>query len=135
MVKAVLLTRLRDEQTGAEAFLRWALRYSSGGNGYDRLPDSLRQQVRANGPASMAELISGTGEHLSKGQVSAIACPVLCVTGELSDRAFARATDYSSACSPPPKSSGSPAPVTPSTSSAPPSSPPPSPTSDPKPPT
>lgn len=42
----------------------------------------------------MAELGVGTGEHLSKAQVAGIACPVVCVTGELSDRALARATGY-----------------------------------------
>lgn len=94
VAKATLLSRLKDDHAGTEAFLRWALRYRSGGNGYDRLPASLRRQMRANGPASMAELIPGTGQHLSKEQISAIECPVLCVTGELSDRAFARATDY-----------------------------------------
>lgn len=91
---ALLLARIKDEAAGCEAFLRWASRYSSGGNGYDRLPDSMRQQMRENGPASMAELFSGGGDHLSKEQVAAIACPVLCTAGELSDRAFTRAVDY-----------------------------------------
>jgi pimeloyl-ACP methyl ester carboxylesterase len=94
VISAQLLSRVKDERAASEAFLRWALRYTSGGTGYDRLPDSLRQQMLGNGPANMADLAAGTGEHLTKEQIAGITCPVVCVTGELSDRAFARATDY-----------------------------------------
>ena len=94
VITAQLLSRAKDERAASEAFFRWAFRYTSGGTGYDRLQDSLRQQLLDNGPANMADLAAGTGEHLAKEQVAAITCPVLCVAGELSDRAFGRATAY-----------------------------------------
>lgn len=91
---AEILSRVKDERAASASFLRWAFRHSSGGNGFDPLPDSLRESMLANGPASMADLHAGTGEHLTKEQVGALACPVTCIAGELSDRAFLRATDY-----------------------------------------
>lgn len=94
VISAQLLSRLKDERAASETFLRWALRYTSGGTGYDRLSDSLREQMLDNGRASLADLAAGTGEHLTKEQLAALACPVVCVTGELSDRIFVRATDY-----------------------------------------
>lgn len=94
VIAAQLLSRVRDDRAASEAFLRWAFRYTSGGTGYDRLPESLRAEMLDNGPASMADLAAGTGEQLTKDQLSAIACPVVCVTGELSDRIFGRATEY-----------------------------------------
>lgn len=94
VVAAQVLSRVKDERAASETFLRWAFRYTSGGSGYDRLPEALRGEMLDNGSASMADLAAGTGEELTKEQLSAIACPVVCVTGELSDRIFVRATDY-----------------------------------------
>jgi pimeloyl-ACP methyl ester carboxylesterase len=94
VIGAQLLSRVKDERAASESFFRWAFRYTSGGTGYDRLPGSVQEQLLDNGPANMAEMATATGEHLAKGQIAAIACPVFCVTGELSDRALARATSY-----------------------------------------
>lgn len=93
-ITAQLLSRLKDDRAASEAFFRWAFRYASGGTGYDRLPDALREAMLDNGEANVAELAVATGEHLSKEQIAEIACPVVCVAGELSDRAFSRVTDY-----------------------------------------
>ena len=46
----------------------------------------------ANGRANMTELKFGTGERLRGSEISAIDCPVTCLTGELSDRSLVRAT-------------------------------------------
>jgi pimeloyl-ACP methyl ester carboxylesterase len=89
-----LLARIRDERAGSETFFRWAFRYTTGGTGYDRLPEELRERLLANGEANMAELTVATGEHLTRDQVAGIACPVVCPTAELSDRALARANRY-----------------------------------------
>jgi pimeloyl-ACP methyl ester carboxylesterase len=94
VISAQLLSRIKDERAASEAFFRWAFRYTSGGTGYDRLSGSLREQLLDNGPANMADLAAGTGEHLAKEQIAAVTCPVVCVAGELSDRAFGRATAY-----------------------------------------
>jgi pimeloyl-ACP methyl ester carboxylesterase len=94
VVTAQLLARTKGERAASEVLLRWAFRYSSGGTGYDRLPDRIRDEMLANGKANMLELSVGTGEHLTKEQVRGIACPVACLTAELSDRALVRATGY-----------------------------------------
>jgi pimeloyl-ACP methyl ester carboxylesterase len=94
VLKSQLLARTKGERAASEALLRWAFRYTSGGTGYDQLPDRIRDGMLANGKANMVELAVGTGEHLRKEQVRGITCPVTCVTAELSDRALVRATGY-----------------------------------------
>lgn len=94
VIKAQLLARVKDERAASEAFFRWAFRHSSGGTAYDRLSDAVRDGMLANGAANMAELGVATGEHLTRERVAGIACPVVCVSGELSDQALLRATDY-----------------------------------------
>jgi pimeloyl-ACP methyl ester carboxylesterase len=89
-LKASVLRRAKDERAATEAFLRWAFRHRTGGTWYDRLPDSMREALLANGTAAMAELDIGTGEHLSEEQIGAIACPAVVLVGELSDPLFAR---------------------------------------------
>jgi pimeloyl-ACP methyl ester carboxylesterase len=94
MVAARVLSRVRDDRVASEAFFRWAFRYTSGGTGYDRIPDAVRETLLSNGEPNMAELTWATGEHLTKAQVAAISCPVVCLAGELSERSLARATRY-----------------------------------------
>lgn len=93
-ISAVLLSRVKGERAGSERFLRWAFRRRSGGTLYGELPHSLREQMLDNGTANMAELRAGTAEHLTKEDLAAIDCPVLCVVGERSDPTFVRATEY-----------------------------------------
>ena len=94
VVSAQLLSRVKDDRAASERFFRWAFRYTSGGTGFDRLPESLRESMLASGPANMADLRAGTGEHLKKEDLEAIGCPVVCALGELSDPAFHRATNH-----------------------------------------
>jgi pimeloyl-ACP methyl ester carboxylesterase len=94
MVAAQVLNRVRGDRAASEAFFRWAFRYTSGGTGYDRIPDAVRETLLSNGNPNMAELGWATGEHLTKEQVAGIACPVVCLAGELSERSLVRATRY-----------------------------------------
>jgi pimeloyl-ACP methyl ester carboxylesterase len=90
--KMQVLNLVKDERAASEAFLRWAFLHTSGGTYYDRLPPDIREAMLANGRANMIELKFGTGERLKGRDISAIGCPVTCLTGELSDRALLRAT-------------------------------------------
>ncbi|MPY80192.1 MAG: alpha/beta fold hydrolase [Actinophytocola sp.] len=92
MLKAQLLRRLRGAEVGADVFFRWASRYTTGGSAFDRFPPAWQATLRANGAATMAELDAGTGEYLSRKQISAINCPVTCLVGDLSDPALVAAT-------------------------------------------
>jgi pimeloyl-ACP methyl ester carboxylesterase len=94
LVVAQVLNRVRDDRAASEAFFRWAFRYTTGGTGYDRIPDAVRQTLLSNGEPNMAELAWATGEHLTKPQLARIGCPVVCLAGELSERSLARATRY-----------------------------------------
>jgi pimeloyl-ACP methyl ester carboxylesterase len=98
MVRAIataqLQSRFGNDSAASETFLRWAFRYTSGGTGYDRIPDGARETVVNNGAPNMAEFAWATGEHLTKEEVAGIGCPVVCLAGELSDRSLARATRY-----------------------------------------
>jgi pimeloyl-ACP methyl ester carboxylesterase len=90
--KAQVLNLVKDDRAASEALLRWAFLQTSGGTYYDRLPPEMREAMLANGRANMTELKFGTGERLRGSEISAIACPVTCLTGELSDRSLVRAT-------------------------------------------
>ncbi len=90
--KAQVLNLVKDDRVASEALLRWAFLHTSGGTYYDRLPPEIRDAMLANGRANMTELKFGTGERLRGSAISAIACPVTCLTGELSDRSLLRAT-------------------------------------------
>lgn len=94
LAAARVLNRVRDGRAASEAFFRWAFRYTSGGTGYDRIPDAVRESLLSNGDASMAELSWATGEHLTKAQVAGVSCPVVCLAGELCEGSLARATRY-----------------------------------------
>lgn len=94
LIAAQVLNRVRDDRAASETFFRWAFRYTSGGTGYDRIPDAVRETLLSNGKPNMDELAWATGEHLTKAQVAGIGCPVVCLAGELSERSLARATRY-----------------------------------------
>lgn len=92
MLKAQLLRRFSGPEAGAEAFFRWASRYTTGGCAFERFPADWQEALRRNGPATMAELDAGTGEYLSRARLTSITCPVTCLVGGLSDPVFAAAT-------------------------------------------
>jgi pimeloyl-ACP methyl ester carboxylesterase len=43
LVVSQVLNRVRDDRAASEAFFRWAFRYNTGGSGYDRIPDAVRE--------------------------------------------------------------------------------------------
>ena len=88
---AQILRRLRSEPAGAERFLNWALRSSSGPSGLARLSDQDRNAALANAGAILRELDHGTGEHLTLAELARITAPVELLAGSLSDGAFAAA--------------------------------------------
>jgi pimeloyl-ACP methyl ester carboxylesterase len=100
MVAAQLLSRVRNDRAASKAFFRWAFRHTSGGTGYDHIPDAVRETLLSNGTPNMTELAWATGEHLTKAQIAGIACPVLCIAGQLSELSLARATRYTAALVP-----------------------------------
>lgn len=92
MIRAQLLRRTRGDRAAAEAFYRWASRYTSGGCAFDRFPATLQESMRATAAATVAELDAGTGEHLTPAAIGSVRCPVTCLLGELSDPVFGAAT-------------------------------------------
>lgn len=92
MLTVQLLRRVKGPEAGAEEFLRWASRYTSGGTAFDHFPARWKEIVRRNGVATMAELDAGTGEYLTRKQLASIHCLVTCLVGSLSDPVFRAAT-------------------------------------------
>jgi pimeloyl-ACP methyl ester carboxylesterase len=82
--------RLRD---AAEAFLRFALSYRTGGTAFDTIAPALRESLLANAEALMPELQAGPVEELTAEQVQGIRCPVTCIVGELTPEVIVAATD------------------------------------------
>jgi pimeloyl-ACP methyl ester carboxylesterase len=74
--------RFKGERPAALRFLRFATRYSDGGNGFDESPPDGQEAILANAPAIMRELDSGTGEHIKAADLGTISCPVVCLVGE-----------------------------------------------------
>jgi pimeloyl-ACP methyl ester carboxylesterase len=75
------------------AFYRAVTRYRDGGNGFDALSPSLREQIVAAAPAVLAELRSGTGEDLTPERLARIGCPATLILGARSSPMFARLGD------------------------------------------
>ena len=93
VLRTQLARRLRGDVAAAETFLNWACRRTSGGSAVQDYPDALRQAIRCNAAAIVAEVDAGTGEALTEARIAAIACPVTVVVGELSDPALRRAAE------------------------------------------
>jgi pimeloyl-ACP methyl ester carboxylesterase len=93
IVSAQILARLKSPRAGAEAFLRWALGRSTGGDDLNRAPEAWREAMLENGAAIVRELDAGTGEHLPSHRLRTLRTPVRWLQGEWSDRAFAAAAE------------------------------------------
>jgi pimeloyl-ACP methyl ester carboxylesterase len=91
VLKTQLARRLRGDVAAAEAFLNWACRRTSGGSALNDYPAVLRQAIRANAAAIVAEVGAGTGEALTETRIAAITVPVTVIQGELSDPALRNA--------------------------------------------
>ncbi|HEX2878863.1 MAG TPA: alpha/beta hydrolase [Polyangiaceae bacterium] len=92
LVRAVLGGKLRgafgNPEAGGERFLRWALGIRTGGSELDSLSMEQRSLIRHAGPAIVAELDGGTGEHLARVLTRPLPIPVRLLCGERSPREF-----------------------------------------------
>jgi pimeloyl-ACP methyl ester carboxylesterase len=79
---AQIVRRVKGDRMAALKFLRFATRYSDGGNGFDESPPDGQEGILANASAIMRELDSGTGEHIKTADLSKIACPIVLLVGE-----------------------------------------------------
>jgi 3-oxoadipate enol-lactonase len=91
IVSAQILARIRSRRAGAEAFLRWALGRSGGGDDLQRAPESWRDAILANGAAIVRELDAGTGEHIAASRLREVRAPMRWLLGAWSDPAFTAA--------------------------------------------
>lgn len=94
MLGGILGGKLRgafgNPASGGERFHRWALSRRDGRCELDDLAPADRARVRAAGPAMLAELDGGTGEHLEK-LLGPLPMPVTLLTGDQSTVEFGAA--------------------------------------------
>lgn len=87
------LVRQRQPSEAAEAFVRWAVSYRTGGSAIDRFDPALVQSLLDNAETMLAEMQSGSGEELTSERLEKITCPVTCLVGELTQESFVACTD------------------------------------------
>jgi pimeloyl-ACP methyl ester carboxylesterase len=87
-----LRVRGRDRQA-AELILRWVTASTAGGNSFDQIDPSLRDEMRADAATTVSEWIPsrrpGSGEHLRRRHLAALSCPIEILVGECSNPHFA----------------------------------------------
>jgi pimeloyl-ACP methyl ester carboxylesterase len=81
----------RDERAAAATMYRWANSYTTGDNGFDRLPPAEQEGMLAHARSTLIEMDQVTRPFPSSKAVSSIGCPVTCLQGSLSDPVFPRA--------------------------------------------
>lgn len=91
----VLLLALRGrDAAAAERFVRLVSRETDGRNSWDRFPEDMRVAMLAHSATTVSEFRPsrrpGTGEHLRRRALAAIACPSRYLVGELSESWFQR---------------------------------------------
>jgi pimeloyl-ACP methyl ester carboxylesterase len=82
-----------DKRAAATAMYRWANSYTSGGNGFDRLPPEEQEGMLAHAPSTVREMDQLTRPAPSSRIVRGVDCPVTCVRGSLSEPVFPRAIE------------------------------------------
>jgi pimeloyl-ACP methyl ester carboxylesterase len=85
---AQVLGRLGRPESGARAFLRWALGRRDGGDDLERVPAPWRDAMLGNAAAIVAELRAGTGEHLDRRRIAGLEVPLTVLAGSESDPVF-----------------------------------------------
>ena len=94
MFAAMLRARVgRDQRRAAAGMYRWANSYTSGGNGFDRLPAEEQEGMLAHAPSTVREMDQLARPAPSSRVVRSISCPVTCVQGSLSEPVFPRAVE------------------------------------------
>ena len=91
--KVQLLRRFRGDIPAAEAFLRWACQYRTGGSAFSHFPQEVQETIRRNATLIVKEIDAGTGEELTPERIATICCPVTCIQGELSAPEFGQAIE------------------------------------------
>ncbi len=83
----------RDPASAALTMYRWAGGYKTGGNAFDGLPEAWRAQMLAHAPATLREMDQMIRPYPARATIRSIECPVTVIEGDLSDPAFAPATE------------------------------------------
>ncbi|MEA2349031.1 MAG: hypothetical protein QOG62_2818 [Thermoleophilaceae bacterium] len=81
----------RDERAAAATMYRWANSYTTGDNGFDRLPAEEQEGMLAHARSTVLEMDQLTRPFPPSRAISSIGCPVTCLQGSLSDPVFPRA--------------------------------------------
>lgn len=90
---AVMLTKMGRYERAAARFFRFTLAYDTGGNAFDELDAPTRKLLLASARSVMAEVDAGTGEELSRDEISRIRCPVGIIVGTRSAKFLQSAAD------------------------------------------
>jgi pimeloyl-ACP methyl ester carboxylesterase len=87
-----LRVRGRHRQA-AELILRWVTASTAGGNSFDQLDPSLREEMLADAATTVSEWVPsrrpGSGEHLRRQHIASLSCPIEILVGECSNPHFA----------------------------------------------
>ena len=94
-LRAQLERAIGRERKATETFLRWAISESTGGSTWDReeYAQERREAFLGNARGIWNDLGSGDGSDLTDESLGAIACPVTCLRGDLSQSWFAKTTE------------------------------------------
>jgi pimeloyl-ACP methyl ester carboxylesterase len=91
--KVQLLRAFKGDVSAAQAFLRWANQYNTGGTAFDYFSGEVLDTIQRSATAIVKEIDAGTGEKLTVERISSIHCPVTCVQAELSAPEFKKAIE------------------------------------------
>ena len=83
LIASQIVRLTRGKEAAAVRFMRWATTTTDGKNGYDQTPPEQQAELRANAPAIMRELDSGTGEHVKNEEIAQISCPAVLLLGAI----------------------------------------------------
>ena len=82
----------RDAVGAAERYYRWASRYTTGGNAYDRYPEEWRRTARSHAVAGLREVLQLTVPAPRPSALRSIRCPVTLAIGDVGEPVFQRTT-------------------------------------------
>lgn len=93
MVKTLTRWRIRrDPQGAALGYYRWATRYTTGGNAFDRYPEDWRRAAMDHARASLREILQLIPPSPARRKVRSVSCPVTLLIGDLGEPVFGRTT-------------------------------------------
>jgi pimeloyl-ACP methyl ester carboxylesterase len=83
-IKVRLLRKLRGEQAGIRAWMRYVSSYPAGGCAFDKAPEARRQAVLANAHGLFADVDTPNGFSVDESKMGAIAVPTTIIDAKLS---------------------------------------------------